>query len=1249
MAKADTRVKKITTRNKNLPVVAIGGSAGGMEAFLDLLKELPPQTGMAYVYIQHLSQNEKSFLDEIIGRGTKMKVQVVKDRMKLEPDQIYIIPPSKDIILANGTFKLIAREGKSSAHLPIDRFFISLADNATITPIAIVLSGNSSDGTLGLKAIKLAGGITLAQDETAKFQTMPKAAIFAGTVDRVLSPKEIAEELVRFSSKKNDLVYAITESSKEDVPVEELDSIIQILRKSTGVDFKHYKMNTIKRRILRRMLLYKHETLKEYVAYLRSNQSEISSLYQDILINVTSFFRDPDALEYLRKTLLPKILQNKAPNEPVRIWIPACSTGEEAYTLAIILIELLNEKATNFPIQIFATDLSELAIAKARLGVYAKHELLDVSPKQLQRFFTKVDGSYRIAKGIRDLCVFAPHNVFRDPPFSRIDLISCCNLMIYLDAVLQKKLIATFHYSLVNNGYLVLGKSETIGASAQLFSQLEKKYKIYVRKNDNALKAKFEMNYRPGNGNGNESSTAATRVQVQAKSDGFDKNLEQTVSEILLSRYVPASVVINQDLEILQFRGSTGLFLEPSPGKASLNLLKMVRTGLAFELRSIIHKSSKSGKVEKKSGLEVKYNGTIFKAAVEVEPLPSDGEEKLFLVVFEKLTDGLVAEGKPGVSKDKLVKQLQHELDSLKEDMRSILEEQEASLEELQSANEEIVSSNEELQSINEELETSKEEVESTNEELMTINKELQVRNEQLAESYEYSEAVFDTIREAVLVLDMDFRVRSANEAFYRIFRANEEETVGRIIYELGNRQWDIHKLRQLLEEIIPKNSTFNGFEVQHEFPEIGKKIILLNAKRIMQKAHNKHLILLAMEDITDHRQAEKIMAEREIWFRNMADNAPVMIWVSGLDKKRNFFNKTWIDFTGQDLRKENMDSWKAAIHKDDIEAYMNLYEICFLARKTFQAEYRLRRSDGEYRWTMDIAKPTYSAYGAFLGYIGSCTEIHDKKLLHDELEKRVATRTNELEEINKELQRSNRDLQQFAYVASHDLQEPLRKIMTFADRMDAFREQFPEQGKLYLEKITESSKRMARLIGDLLNYSRISREGKFQTTDLNKIIKEVLLDFEVIIKEKNAIINIRKLPSFEAIPLQMEQLFHNLFSNAFKFSRDNVAPEINITYRNLPQEEAVKRKELDPSAEYFEIIFKDNGIGFPLEFAQQIFVIFQRLNDRKHYPGTGIGLALCEKIVQNHDGEIFALSGEFKGAEFHVILPFKHVRKATD
>ena len=539
---------------------------------------------------------------------------------------------------------------------------------------------------------------------------------------------------------------------------------------------------------------------------------------------------------------------------------------------------------------------------------------------------------------------------------------------------------------------------------------------------------------------------------------------------------MPPSVVVNQELEILQFKGSIGLFLEPSPGKASFNLLKMARPGLSFELRNIIHKVTKSGKRESKNGIEVKSNGASFHAAIEALPISTDGEGKVFLILFKQDENAASHEVKSSPSKDKIVKQLQLELNTLKDDMRSILEEQEASVEELQSANEEVVSSNEELQSINEELETSKEEIESTNEELMTINNELQVRNEQLAESYEYSQEILDTIREAVLVLDHDLRVRSANKAFYKIFKLKEEETEGTIIFELGNRQWDIKDLRKFLYEVIPNHTTFNGFEIEHDFPNIGEKVLLLNARRVTQKVHRKQLIMLAIEDITEHRRAEKMLLERELWFRNMADNAPVMIWLAGLDKKRNFLNKTWLEFTGQQQLTEKKDSWKEAIHPDDLPAYESIYDTSFMLRETFRVEYRLRRNDGEYRWMLDIAKPSYSPLNVFVGYIGSSTELHDKKLLHDELEKMVVQRTVELENLNKELQRSNGELQQFAYVASHDLQEPLRKIMTFSDRLETFKGTLAEQGQVYLSKINESSRRMTKLIDDLLDYSRISR-----------------------------------------------------------------------------------------------------------------------------------------------------------------------------
>ena len=1235
MIKKHPVAKKNKAEVKAFPIVAIGASAGGMEAASELFKHLPADTGMAFVYIQHLDPVYKSKLTEIFSKVTRLSVEQAKNQMALKPNTLYIIQPNKEIVLSGGKLKVSARSSADGAPMPIDTFFCSVAEFHKEGSIGVLLSGSAHDGTAGLKAIKTAGGLTFAQDDTALFKSMPKSAIAEGLVDMVLSPKEIAEELVRIASKKEVIEEVLKEPGEDELDDEDLKAIIQQLRQSTGVDFKHYKMNTIKRRILRRMLLYKLETLHDYHKYLKKHPHEITVLYQDLLINVTAFFRDADTLEYLKKSLLPKIIKQKPSNESIRIWVPACSTGEEAYSIAIILMELLGDMNISKPIQIFATDLSELSIAKARLGVYSKNDLTGVSPKRLERFFTKIDGSYRILKTIRDLCVFAPHNIFKDPPFSRIDLISCCNLMIYLDVVLQKKIIATFHYALNNGGFLVIGKSETIGTSGHLFNQLEKKFKVFNKKNDGTERARIELAQRSPDYD--KADKLNNRVQANSY---YSNDFQQAIDRILLEKYTPASVVVNQDLEILQFRGSTGLFLEPAPGKASLNLLKMAKPGLSFELRTIIHKSIKSGRPEVKSGVEVKSNGTLLSASIEVVPVSVEGEESFFLVLFTKLENSF-SQHKSLISKDKIVKQLQDEILALKDDMRSVLEDQEANVEELQSANEEVLSSNEELQSINEELETSKEEVESTNEELMTINNELQVRNEQLAESYEYAQEIFDTIREAVLVLDIDLRVRSANRAFYKMFKLKDVETEGFIIFEVGRKHWDIQKFRKFLYEIIPHHSTYNGFEIQHEFPAIGEKILILNARRITQKMHKKQMILLAIEDITEHRLAQKMLIERETWFRNMADNAPVMIWLAGLDKRRNFFNKTWLEFTGQDEAAAKGDTWKSAIHPQDLERYEAIYTASFMQRTTFQVEYRLKRKDGEYRWMLDMAKPSYSPNNIFLGYIGSSTELHDKKLLHDELEKRVTERTRELEEANKELQRSNQDLQQFAYVASHDLQEPLRKIMTFSDRLEPSKVALSEQGKTYLEKINESSRRMTRLIDDLLDYSRLSRAANiFVKTDLNNILQEVMPDFEVITNQKKAVVKVGTLPTVNAVPLQMQQLFHNLISNAFKFTKEESVPEIEISARPLTQEEAKQHRSLSPDVRYSEITVKDNGIGFPNEFAEQIFVIFQRLNDKKHFPGTGIGLAICSKIVSNHGGEIYAEGKEDEGAEFHVILP---------
>lgn len=473
-----------STSYSHFPVVAIGASAGGLEAMMDLLKNLPSDTGMAFIYVQHLSPDHKSMLTEILSKTTKMKVQEIDDMDQIKPNNVFVIPYNKGIEVTDGHIKLIPRAENSEA-ITIDILFSSLAQAQKAKVIGVILSGTGRDGTRGMQDIKHEGGVTLAQDDTAKFTSMPHSAIAMGVVDLVLSPKEIALELVRLSK------HPFVKSSREVKTADEglidnndpdLKNILNQLDKAKGVDFSVYKMNTVKRRIMRRMLLYKITPLKQYAKLLSQKSEEIDILYQDLLINVTAFFRDTETHKYLKTTLFPKLLKRKKAGETLRIWVPACATGEEAYSIAMMLLEIEESKTTHIPIQIFATDLSEHAIGKARIGMYTKQELEAVSPKRIQRFFVKSDGGFRVNKAVRDMCVFAPHNILRDPPFSRLDFISCCNLFIYLDTAAQKKVVKTFHYALNNDGFLMLGKSENISHSTNLFTSFNKKYKIFLRK-----------------------------------------------------------------------------------------------------------------------------------------------------------------------------------------------------------------------------------------------------------------------------------------------------------------------------------------------------------------------------------------------------------------------------------------------------------------------------------------------------------------------------------------------------------------------------------------------------------------------------------------------------------------------------------------------------------------------------------------------------------------------------------------------
>ncbi len=760
-----------------VPVVGIGASAGGLEAFRELLEALPNDTGMAFVLVSHLSKTYKSMLSELLSKATLMPVAEARGQTPLLPNHIYVIPPNTTLAMEDGSLLTEPIRDESRHGLVIDAFFRSLAEHRKSQAIGVVLSGTGTDGTLGLGAIKAEGGIAFAQDQqSAKFPDMPRSAsIQFGAADFVLPPAQIAAELARIASHPY-LRRAQGEEDEAAAQETQLANIFRWVKRSTGVDFSQYKPSTLRRRILRRMVLNKTETIGAYLKRLEADPSEVEALYRDLLINVTSFFRDPETFDYLKSSVLPDILKHRHSDLPVRVWVPGCATGEEAYTIAMLLLECLPSSGPS-ALQIFASDISKEAIQIARDGDYPENIAADVSPEQLQKFFTKSNRGYRIGKQVRDICIFAVQDVTRDPPFSRMDLISCRNLLIYLGTPIQKKVLAAFHYALNPNGYLLLGTSESVEAGSEAFQQVDKKHKIYSRL---PTSTRPHLEFHPA-----EVVEDPVRVRRPSLLSQPDVDLGREADRIVLSRFSPPGVLTNSSFEILQFRGRTAPFLEQPPGQATLNLLKMAKEGLAIDLRAMLHQAKKSGDPVRKTGVRVKSDSGVLEMNLEVIPVidkaaPNSARNPSYLVLFDtaprekpaaagRSAKDKAGKGKSASASERELAALRGELVGTQNDLRSIIEEQEATNEELQSANEEILSSNEELQSTNEELETAKEELQATNEELITVNEEVQNRNAELAKVNSDLTNLIESVEVVFVMLDRDLKIRRFTSAAQKV------------------------------------------------------------------------------------------------------------------------------------------------------------------------------------------------------------------------------------------------------------------------------------------------------------------------------------------------------------------------------------------------------------------------------------------------------------------------------------------------
>jgi two-component system CheB/CheR fusion protein len=1393
------------------PIVGIGASAGGLEAFSALLARLPADTGMGFVLVQHLDPDHESALAKLLGRATSLPVHEVTDRLRVEPDQVYVIPPNHLLGISGGVLTLGPRPEGRTPLRSIDAFLETLAADQRERAIGVILSGTATDGTLGLEAIKGEGGITFAQDESARYDSMPRSAVATGCVDFVLPLEAIADELARIAKhpvvrggedwprSAEDDRAAATAHEEDETPLPSgghgrpetaagrarteaarqqrssaadtaseagFKRILLLLRNHSGVDFSLYKSSTIQRRIMRRIVLCQQQSLDDYARFLKGNAKELDALYSDTLISVTSFFRNPEAFEVIERKVWPTLLRQPG-DAPLRVWVLGCSTGQEAYSIAMAFVEAADKAPRMRKLQVFATDLNEALLEKARHGLYAKSVAQDLSPERLGRFFTEEEGGYRIAKSLREMVVFARQNVVVDPPFSRLDLISCRNLLIYFEPALQRKVFPVFHYALKTGGFLYLGASESVGPFTDLFEPLDKKHRIYTRRaaptpgfhlppaGAHLSSASGPEAAAPRHGRG--SSPLQPLAQARGADAGqAELSAHREADRIAVQQFAPPGVLVNAELQVLQFRGATSAFLAPATGKASFDVLKMARPGLMLPLRALINRARKENRAQRRDGVTVEDDDGTQKVAVEVIPL-TKLKESCFLIVFER------ADGKPrrtatpragarrrgdgsppDASLTDRTTELETELGETRDYLQSMQEQHEAAAEELQASNEEVQSANEELQSLNEELETSKEELESANEELMTVNEEMAARNSELlrlnsdlvniqastqqaivllardltirrfsvqaekqfhltasdigrpianvrhglgipdlntfvsdvidrvrgaerevqdadgrwfllrvhpyltldskvdgavlltvdiddlkrsertiAAERDYADAILRTTRDPLLILETDLRVHTANDAFYRTFGMTSAEVAGRAVYALGNRQWDIPRLRELLEEVPPRGSSFDEFEVTHDFPALGRRTMLLNGRRLRDGVDQSARILLGFQDITERKRAEEARRDGEARLKLALDVSKMGTFTWFVETDRGEPDDQMLALFG--LPPGGTLTLKEAltnlIHPDDRAGYAEAVAQATEPTGTglLRADIRVVRRDKSVRW-LEVNGRTF-----FEGEPRRATRMSG-----------VAIDITERRKTELQLREAAQRKDEFLAMLAHELRNPLAQVRTGLELI-----RLAGDTAASVERVRSMMERqvghMVRLVDDLLDVSRIT-SGKVQLkrepTALAFLLQQAIEAHEAAITERGLALTV-DLPEAECLidvdPTRFVQVLSNLLHNATKFT--DRGGWIRVVAGVSPPD--------GPEPPLLTLRISDSGIGMPAELVPRVFELFTQGTAVHSQPGLGIGLALARQVMNLHGGELSAHSaGLGQGSEFVISLP---------
>lgn len=1218
------------------PIVGIGASAGGMEAIIQLLGQIPADPGMAFVLIQHLDPAHRSLSADIYSRSTTLKVHEITEGMRVEPNNVYVLPPNYKMRIEEGILKLQPRTKVTGKNTTIDFFFKSLALSQKTEAIGVVLSGTGADGTLGLGAIKARGGLTCAQEvSSAKYQEMPRSAVTAGVVDLILRPDELVPEIARVMNRPSVHLRKSKGHQSEELgagpePVQALHKIFNLLRVHTNIDFSNYKHATIDRRIRRRMMVRRSGTLEAYAEFLESNPEEIKTLYNELLINVTEFFRDPDSLRALAAHSFPQFIRDSAAQTPIRIWVPGCATGEEVYSIAMTLFEFLEAAGLKRTIQIFATDISESCIQTARAGEYPETISKNVSRERLKHFFEKIEGGYKVRKAVRDICLFSIHDMTKDPPFAQLDLISCRNVLIYFAPLLQKRVLPIFHYGLKPNGFLWLGLSETPGEFTGLFSLVDKSHKIYSKI---SVRMPMRFQFQPNRLQPNVPRSPKELVPLSNSIVDFQKEADK----LILSRFTPPTALVNAELEVLQFRGRIVPFLEPS---LSNNLIKMARPELLAPLRALLQSVKKENKSVRRNGLKFEVDEVT--VIVDIQVLPVDPsampKDRIYLIVFQESVPLVVSSAlkklkltKAQASKkqdprDLRIRELLSELSETRESQQSFVDQYELTQGDLTAANEELQSGNEELQSTNEEMETAKEELQSTNEELVMVNEELQVRNSDLISLGSDLKNLLASTEIPILMVGNDKCIRRFTPEAETTFNLIPSD-VGRPI---GNIKSDFDLDLEALISEVTENLRPKEIEVQDR-KGAWRRVQIRPYQTIDNKIDG---AIIAVVDIDKLKKKEERADAAFEYVTSVAEAVPLPLAVVDHDLNLKSANHSFYEYfqlAGEAVEKDLFTTLET--EKRSLDSLRELFFQSIGANTSF-TDFEINSvfpKIGPRKMLVSGGKVRVKG-GDSPAILLSFVDITERRRIEAE---RNLLLTQE-QDARGEAEKANRAKDVFLATLSHELRTPLSSILTWA--------QLIKLGKIDAEKtkhgasvIEQSAKTQSQLIDDLLDVSRIVA-GKL-TLEIKEVSPAVVVASAVdsvrsMVEKKSLTVDTQisaEVGLILADPSRLQQIVCNLLTNAIKFSPKKGRIEVRMEFIG------------DGSQHFVQITVRDHGKGIPPDFLPHIFDRFSQADSAstRVHGGLGLGLSIVHNLVELQGGTVRAENVRAgQGAIFTVTFP---------